>query len=125
MRISDWSSDVCSSDLAPGFEEGGHAANPSTVIPWKARPLQKRSRRSPFSVMPDLFRHPTLFKSNRLCRAAPRWTPEQVRGDGGVCKGIDFAEGRKIGKHTSELQSLLRSSYAVSCLKKHTNMRIA
>src|SRR3546814_4724172 len=41
---------------------------------------------------------------------AARWTPEQVRGD-------------RSEEHTSELQSLMRISYAVFCLKKKTRTK--
>src|SRR3546814_20529980 len=34
MRISDWSSDVCSSDLSRAVEEGGTLVSP--LIPWNA-----------------------------------------------------------------------------------------
>src|SRR3546814_2339410 len=71
---------------------------------------------------------------------APRadgWTPEHVRGDGVVwingptdiatLAGVDHvlveggagaASAFRSEEHTSELQSLMRSSYAVFCLKK-------
>src|SRR3546814_8184186 len=74
MRISDWSSDVCSSDLP------GHRARD----PRRARPA----------------RHP---------RAA-----RQCRGEAGRAQRPDA----RSEEHTSELQSLMRISYAVFCLKK-------
>src|SRR3546814_2030305 len=45
-------------------------------------------------------------------------TPDQVRRDMGV---IRQRTARQIGRHTSELQSLMRISYAVFCLKKKKN----
>src|SRR3546814_2695233 len=55
-------------------------------------------------------RHAGLVPASNFPQAlAPvaRWTPEQVRGD-----------GPRSEEHTSELQSLMRISYAVFCLKK-------
>src|SRR3546814_9008432 len=75
MRISDWSSDVCSSDLTPadGFAGGEH-----------------RSRAGGSAA--------------RFLRA-------------GGCRGRYERQSRSE-EHTSELQSLMRISYAVFCLKK-------
>src|SRR3546814_2588424 len=89
-------------------------------------------RRPPRSTRTDtLFPYTTLFRSGgyrygtrldrhyrpwRLCRLArqPRHGPRCL--DGGFveyCSGSDRSE-----EHTSELQSLMRISYAVFCLKK-------
>src|SRR3546814_8725805 len=92
MRISDWSSDVCSSDL------------PSARVPLDAA----RSRRARSSA--------------RLCRGNARrygHVPQSRgagygRGDrGGTRTALYRSEA-----HTSELQSLMRISYAVLCLQK-------
>src|SRR3546814_3898739 len=70
-------------------------------------------RRPPRSTRTDtLFPYTTLFRSKdrrnrpRLCRPA---------GRAGVCRSFRSEE------HTSELQSLMRISYAVFCLKKKKN----
>src|SRR3546814_2281444 len=87
MRISDWSSDVCSSDLvARGAALGRHH-------------LQKAVDRRRVRHAPALRRR----------SSAP---PPPVRRRA--------ARGRSE-EHTSELQSLMRSSYAVFCLKKKKN----
>src|SRR3546814_6202888 len=82
MRISDWSSDVCSSDLSSGFVPPVSTAPApcGRTLPWPAEStLREREH-------------------NR-------------RGN---------TSGRSE-EHTSELQSLMRISYAVFCLKKkHT-----
>src|SRR3546814_1689756 len=41
-----------------------------------------------------------------------------------VCVGLFRKTGVRSEEHTSELQSLMRISYAVFCLKKQTNQRI-
>src|SRR3546814_10362493 len=103
-------------------------------------------RRPPRSTRTDtLFPYTTLFRSSlRLARSGagrrasadrPRWGTERGAGAGGqdlplplrTRRGGGFAaqrlgtwrscEGRSE-EHTSELQSLMRNSYAVFCLKK-------
>src|SRR3546814_6088820 len=78
MRISDWSSDVCSSDLG----SAGRA------------PQRRLNRAAGQSVR----RYPNGIPSHALSSA---------------CAGTSRSE-----EHTSELQSLMRISYAVFCLKK-------
>src|SRR3546814_2034283 len=103
MRISDWSSDVCSSDLR----------RPPVSGDWTA-PTQ------PYSVgMPS-------FAGERL-RERDMWgiTPfdqlwcrirfRQLRYQGPATAP---ATDERSEEHTSELQSLMRISYAVFCLKK-------
>src|SRR3546814_5765924 len=100
MRISDWSSDVCSSDLAcvttkPYFREELHGAFHDKPLAFGAR--QPRSVGLRFLTRG---RHLIPFFHNQ----AP-WR-------------------RRSEEHTSELQSLMRISYAVFCLKK-TNYNYA
>src|SRR3546814_4033274 len=94
MRISDWSSDVCSSDL--------HARGPLL-----ARRHERRlhPRRLPAQPGPG----------RRARRAAgPDRPADGLRRAAG---GPGGPAGRSE-EHTSELQSLMRISYAVFCLKK-------
>src|SRR3546814_3460846 len=82
-------------------------------------------RRPPRSTRTDtLFPYTTLFRSLRAAlRARPGGghaaaLPERrVQGPGADGAG-DGQDGRRSEEHTSELQSLMRSSYAVFCLKK-------
>src|SRR3546814_2560673 len=98
MRISDWSSDVCSSDLRPGRiskRPHGHPALPDLpAIPEPA-------------AAP-----PVRFALPRLQRSHPSGPPQVRRKP-----TLDSREPRSE-EHTSELQSLMRISYAVFCLKK-------
>src|SRR3546814_1050569 len=85
-------------------------------------------RRPPRSTRTDtLFPYTTLFRSSR--RAVPlRWRSRARRGscaDRCRCRGTRRAarcgrraRARRSEEHTSELQSLMRISYAVFCLKK-------
>src|SRR3546814_4770022 len=107
MRISDWSSDVCSSDLLlPRLHEQ------SLIRP---RPFQ--------CVLQDRRRHGAhdhVKRCNRHRAAEIRAFDVEMRHamiaaiDGNFPAGTARSE-----EHTSELQSLMRISYAVFCLKKN------
>src|SRR3546814_1243232 len=93
-------------------------------------------RRPPRSTRTDtLFPYTTLFRSRvavevgaggerQPCRGRPRPLLHELRlGRGRPCAcarrfGIGHRGGRRSEEHTSELQSLMRISYAVFCLKK-------
>src|SRR3546814_954548 len=84
-------------------------------------------RRPPRSTRTDtLFPYTTLFRSKDALRAIQF---EHQIDDAAAGGGIEIA-GRLIGKqdrseeHTSELQSLMRISYAVFCLKKKQTIKI-
>src|SRR3546814_7955408 len=77
-------------------------------------------RRPPRSTRTDtLFPYTTLFRS----RAAWRWWRTwRWRCDGAWGpRGASRTKRTRSEEHTSELQSLMRISYAVFCLKKKTN----
>src|SRR3546814_2207801 len=111
MRISDWSSDVCSSDLAVFVEvEIGPESR-------RAKPAADHLRRR--EAEPWQYR-----RSRRLVRhdCNPR-CPDDAPG-----RGLEPVErvarpgtgDERSEEHTSELQSLMPISYAVFCLKKKT-----
>src|SRR3546814_5294346 len=89
-------------------------------------------RRPPGSTRTDtLVPYTTLFRSRRRrgaagapVRASDRPCAQGGAGAGGVREGARLAEARRSEEHTSELQSLMRISYAVFCLKKQ-NCRAA
>src|SRR3546814_1279109 len=103
MRISDWSSDVCSSDLT----------EPASLRPLAHRRIEQRARSGaevenafgPF-LLPLMSREVEARLDQSLAirprdqRAGPDLEPDRSE------------------EHTSELQSLMRISYAVFCLKK-------
>src|SRR3546814_10877877 len=123
MRISDWSSDVCSSDLGtlltiPAAKQLGRkpmfaiyfaVATFSIFITFGA-PLPPQMRLySYFLIGLSVF---GVFGS--FTYYLPELFPTRLRATGaGFCYNIGRSE-----EHTSELQSLMRSSYAVFCLKK-------
>src|SRR3546814_1127655 len=117
MRVSDWRSDVCSSDLLADRQrrvERGHrflehhadagAADRAQVV------FAKRGQVPP-------------LETDRPCRAMDTGGEQAGNGAGRHrFVAARFADDRKplarSEEHTSELQSLMRTSYAVFCLKK-------
>src|SRR3546814_10454473 len=102
MRISDWSSDVCSSDLGISMAAAG--------LVFATRSVWMAARQVEMTVLQDF-------------RIAGRPEQREDRGVGGE-RDKPSRETHLSGpserseEHTSELQSLMRISYAVFCLKK-------
>src|SRR3546814_3728438 len=106
MRISDWSSDVCSSDLRfPQFIDLVRSMLVD-VDHIGAAPRHDLDKPDP-REMPERLAHRRMAHS-------------EARGDFALAQP---RSGRRSEEHTSELQSLMRSSYAVLCLKKKTCIR--
>src|SRR3546814_4982236 len=81
-------------------------------------------RRPPRSTRTDtLFPYTTLFRSRRALCGRDRAPEARPRDHGSPCRGrggsgaAENAARRRSEEHTSELQSLMRISYAVFCLK--------
>src|SRR3546814_2947061 len=113
MRISDWSSDVCSSDLARLIW-----ASPAFVVLRSGYSTSPRNRHA-VSVF-DQERMSLGFDQfgrRHLC-AHLRHSDLQIRAEGRLGLGRATRQRLKSEEHTSELQSLMRISYAVFCLKK-------
>src|SRR3546814_6034365 len=116
MRISDWSSDVCSSDL--GDVEG----NVQKIIDAAAHARDE--------LHADLLATPELSligypPDDLLLRSAmPRVIEDGVRRLLDEVRGISVVVGLpRSEEHTSELQSLMRISDAVFCLNKKTHTK--
>src|SRR3546814_4351001 len=120
MRISDWSSDVCSSDL---FIFGDVA----TAILVEDKEIAPAGH---WDILGTKLK--TVFSNNIRNNFG-----FLNRGHGGIDQSgptsdkLFVQEGRKVFKevvrseeHTSELQSLMRISYAVFCLKKKKRIKI-
>src|SRR3546814_3700125 len=91
MRISDWSSDVCSSDLSA------------------IRPAIARATRVAAAV------------AARQIAATTTVTAVVIAARATATTIIVGRAAHRSEEHTSELQSLMRISYAVFCLKKKNN----
>src|SRR3546814_2800694 len=114
MRMSDWSSDVCSSDLR----------------------LPQTARRRVALPVPDGLRRPHVrARDRRVAAAGARRSGRDDRGgrtrrargsaragaadrDLGAVEPLIPTTAIRSEEHTSELQSLMRNSYADFCLKK-------
>src|SRR3546814_2846745 len=122
MRISDWSSDVCSSDLTRAADAGGawrHLdLDPAARRGQRLQPDRHRRRRRAAGRRTGMDRrpldHPGGADPVPAAGRGSRVTPD-VRT--GVAAQAPAFRGRSE-EHTSELQSLMRISYAVFCLKK-------
>src|SRR3546814_8936736 len=101
MRISDWSSDVCSSDLSGPLRAARHRA-----------PVLDHDRTAPGRHHPGHFPDAGRRADGRGVDRSP--VRSHARGD----RGPDGVRSGRSEEHTSELQSLMRISYAVFCLKK-------
>src|SRR3546814_3448304 len=117
MRISDWSSDVCSSDLLHRADRGRSFRAPALL---RARRVDANAglRQRPAAERDG--RQPRAQDGRRLARLQRR----RLRALRAV-EGNARREGPELPRltwrseeHTSELQSLMRISYAVFCLKK-------
>src|SRR3546814_3194247 len=134
MRISDWSSDVCSSDLVRRHvrnDEVGRAAERldqrngcGVVQEIHLEDLDSLDRLAGKQVDPGDARARIRFADN-LRPAARR--DAQVDDRARLLEQAEFfvdldqlVRGARSEEHTSELQSLMRLSYAVFCLKKKT-----
>src|SRR3546814_3075086 len=110
MRISDWSSDVCSSDLqitgvdiTPGLfrrtDDAGNHRRFGKIGPQGSKVLQEH------------------FRQRRNVRIDTEEGEQRVV----IARFQKHAHARgqqRSEEHTSELQSLMRTSYAVFCLKQ-------
>src|SRR3546814_20785172 len=82
-------------------------------------------RRPPRSTRTDtLFPYTTLFRSPAVERERhPVHRPHDATGRVEVGLQVDDVEEARSEEHTSELQSLMRISYAVFCLKKKKKIK--
>src|SRR3546814_6044469 len=115
MRISDWSSDVCSSDLLPCTDDDDMRRGKPTVhrqFDEATAVLVGDSLQSlAFEVLGSEQTHKDPFVRAELVLALAR-----AAGPSGMAGGQMRSE-----ELTAELQSLMRNSYAVFWLKKNKN----
>src|SRR3546814_1899780 len=121
MRISDWSSDVCSSDLGrlslidnqinantgtlrakAEFSNAAQRLWPGQLVTLKIQTaLDKNALVVPPTVVQRGLEHPFVYR---------------IKGD--QVENVPVVMVYRSEEHTSELQSLMRISYAVFCLNK-------
>src|SRR3546814_5825930 len=115
MRISDWSSDVCSSDLRNGIRKICLVVHPA----WDELQQRVRSGRRAASHCDHC--HTGACQGHRKRATDETATSEDQDRVSHRCaprEGADRRNDNRSEEHTSELQSLMRLSYAVFCLKK-------
>src|SRR3546814_1089405 len=125
MRISDWSSDVCSSDLIRTRTVRRRARLGRWVSDGEADSCADRDepRRDRHAGRRGTRQGPDHNRILGSLAAAPEsefpGIPRIHRGgDGGLRRPVALTREQRSGEHTSELQSLMRISYTVFCLKK-------
>src|SRR3546814_4383176 len=132
MLISDWSSDVCSSDLPRAGTQGWPQVRPlqgpgaarsgcyGPTRHVRFRPLQGTRDRARHSL--PLCRSqrgtPGLRSARACCQNAMMMTGAPIKLTQADAADVADLYNRRSEEHTSELQSLMRISYAVYCLKK-------
>src|SRR3546814_2387016 len=131
MRIIDWSSDVCSSDLV---DEAAKAAdelkrNLDSILASldpKAAQMQSllEKGRDLDSALASQLINPTQWQEARTRLSDEIAALEKEMADSAVGQmfipgiGMSNPIDLRSEEHTAELQSLMRNSYAVFCLKK-------
>src|SRR3546814_4500911 len=122
MRISDWSSDVCSSDL--DMEAFGRLFHPDATF---VNRFATYWRGIDQIVAGRTGIHASIYRDSTLTIDVPDVDP--ISDDAAILhfwSRLNAGDAHPAGRseeHTSELQSLMRISYAVFCLqnnKKHT-----
>src|SRR3546814_10515207 len=108
MRISDWSSDVCSSDL-PALLGNDGADFCAVALQRAGNPIADPRQDEHLAVLERREGAAVVEEAADLRTKAPRLF---------FNRGPSFLRSEE---HTSELQSLMRISYAVFCLKKKKN----
>src|SRR3546814_1163332 len=119
MRISDWSSDVCSSDLPGRARNLVRNIAPGHGIAIKARGEHGANQRS------DIFTHLCRYRQSRGCPCHGDisriiWPIRALLKPEALHRFQPLRHIRSE-EHTSELQSLLRIPYAVFGLKNNIN----
>src|SRR3546814_5677778 len=122
MRISDWSSDVCSSDL-----ENQCLPHP---LPFGESLYRKVGMQRGVAAISKQRDHQHLANAHANAALLIHQEPGQYSQYESDCRDRDAVQqkiGHPLGRndvdirseeHTSELQSIMRISYAVFCLKK-------
>src|SRR3546814_7063425 len=109
MRISDWSSDVCSSDLF--LEPAGYASSGDSYNPvYGGSPLSDH--------IVQYRRFAPSLNAAKVCTPVLQQVASASPSQAQLFEAVRSERVPRSEEHTSELQSLMRTSYAVICLKK-------
>src|SRR3546814_1381418 len=119
MRISDWSSDVCSSDLIRVIARAYAEKNDGLrkFLSERYGHVLRDFARAIATCVPELSKEQLYWRLDFLAGALT-----YAMADFGLIKRPSgVSDTSRSEEHTSELQSLMRISYAVFCLKKNIN----
>src|SRR3546814_4527921 len=117
MRISDWSSDVCSSDLLYRILKQADRSRQWALWQWPGSPV-------PWGASVDIFHFDRLTRHALRQGGCHEWIKRAIehvirrsRNDAGAqilhhLIGLKHIGADRSEEHTSELQSLMRISYA-------------
>src|SRR3546814_6341702 len=129
MRISDWSSDVCSSDLFYDTRLPADVCASAHLKNWLKR--EPQAQKTLTMAEADALRpganadvesqFPDRLEIGDVVLALS-YSHEPGEEHDGVTFHVPLAQ--RSEEHTSELQSLMRISYAVFCLKKKTTTQL-
>src|SRR3546814_10435517 len=114
MRISDWSSDVCSYDLSSGVEKAARNS-PLSHDPASSISAAWSGSASPCWMKIKMGFRPRASRYSSWVADSPDACLTPYR--------VPRTSTTRSEEHTSELQSLMRISYAVFCLKKKNNTK--
>src|SRR3546814_1669975 len=140
MRISDWSSDVCSSDLAGSHHLGASGLGHGLLFLVFVLGLLRRDRASIATAMIAVFLYGGMLLTVLPRELDVSWQSHLGGAVAGVAAAFAFRrkdpqaprrrysweieeeqaalDAQRSEEHTSELPSLMRISYAVFCLQK-------
>src|SRR3546814_9404469 len=145
MRMSDWSADVCSADLEAGRREAQEvlrwtAEDHFTLFGYREYEVKKKGKEEILCAVEGsglgLLRAKEVGKPRLLKSLAAHYMPQSGAVDALILTKtnarstvhrpgymdyigvLEFDDKGRSEEHTSELQSLMRISYAVFCLKK-------
>src|SRR3546814_3076732 len=118
MRISDWSSDVCSSDLSKSLDGKVSATNAVRAATLISTSTALTRADSVVPIISSQVVSSAIATAGRLMN--PPGAPPSASG-AAASQGGNWTPRNRSEEHTSELQSLMRISYAVFCLKKKNN----
>src|SRR3546814_9444280 len=116
MRISDWSSDVCSSDLNPLVARRGDIAKPPPHS-YSLEMLWIRTAALALVILVAIAGGWSMADAAAQNRHVTGSCHEEAAKHSTDDRAVQAGRSEE---HTSELQSLMRISYAVFCLKKKT-----
>src|SRR3546814_7052296 len=122
MRISDWSSDVCSSDLVTVAAQKYPDPPISEARILRRQRLHRRNHRGiPGDLAPLVAQARSSYREKRASPANRETALPAIRHLLPTDRHAHHFFAARSEEHTSELQSLMRISYAVFCLKKKKN----